>query len=105
MQPFTLQDVQQYARISEQSVEICLELPATPLKTQQWVSHFCSLFNFSISETDWGADRFQAIITTQSSDTAFQCMLCIEWLCEAIWLEPIGTQQSTRTIFDYLTHA
>jgi len=75
------------------------------LKTQQWVSHFCSLFNFSISETDWGADRFQAIITTQSSDTAFQCMLCIEWLCEAIWLEPIGTQQSTRAIFDYLTHA
>ncbi|GFD79676.1 hypothetical protein KUL118_25380 [Tenacibaculum sp. KUL118] len=102
MQPFTFYDVQQNAKISGQSVEICLELPATPLKTHQWLAHFCMLFNFSASESDWGADRFQTILTTKSDDSGFQCMLCIEWLCEAIWLEPIGTQQSASTIFDYI---
>lgn len=108
MQPFTIKDIQQHAVINEQSVEIRLPLPATPLKTQQWVQHFCKLLSFSLSDTDWGADRFQAIVTTQqksaaqSGDTHFQCMLCIEWLCEAIWLEPIGTQQSPQVIYQYL---
>ncbi|WP_394223457.1 hypothetical protein [Alteromonas gracilis] len=111
MQPFTIRDIQQHAVVNEQSVEIRLALPATPLKTQQWVQHFCALFGFSLSETDWGADRFQAIVTSQSQDasqpcnTHFQCMLCIEWLCEAIWLEPVGTQQSPNTVYQYLQNA
>ena len=105
MQPFTKSDIQQHAVVNEHSVEIRLALPSTPLKTQQWVEQFCELFHFSLSDTDWGADRFQALVTTQSDDTHFQCMLCIEWLCEAIWLEPIGTQQSPDAIYRYLQSA
>ena len=102
MQKLTKEDILQHALVNEGSVEIRAALPATPLKTQQWVEQFCALFNFKLSEADWGADRFQAVVTASASDTDLQCMLCIEWLCEAIWLEPIGTQQSPSVIFNYL---
>lgn len=102
MPVLTINDIRQHTVVSEHSVEIRLSLPTTPLKTQQWTEQFCQLFNFTLSEADWGADRFQAILTAQSSNTDLQCMLCIEWLCEAIWLEPIGTQQSPGVINDYL---
>ena len=102
MHNFTKQDIQKNAAINEQSLEIRLSLPTTPLKTQQWVEQFCGLFDFKLSETDWGADRFQAVITANKGGTDLQCMLCIEWLCEAIWLEPIGTQQSPSIILNYL---
>ncbi|MFZ8201176.1 hypothetical protein [Alteromonas portus] len=102
MQNFTKEDIQQHAVVNEQSLEIRLTLPTTPLKTQQWAARFCAMFNFKLSETDWGADRFQALLTANKGDADMQCMLCIEWLCEAIWLEPVGTQQSTSAIFHYL---
>lgn len=102
MQNLTKEDIQQHAVVNEQSVEIRVALPLTPLKTQQWAEKFCGLFDFKLSETDWGADRFQAVITAKKGDTDLQCMLCIEWLCEAIWLEPIGTQQSPSIILNYL---
>ncbi|MBT3135121.1 DUF3630 family protein [Alteromonas sp. ALT199] len=105
MQNFTKEDIKKNAVVNELSVEIRLTLPTTPLKTQQWAEQFCTMFNFKLSETDWGADRFQAVITTETSDADLQCMLCIEWLCEAIWLEPIGTQQSPSTLFNYLMQA
>lgn len=102
MQNLTKEDIQQYTVVNEQSVEIRVALPSTPLKTQQWAEQFCTLFNFKLSETDWGADRFQAVVTANEGETDLQCMLCMEWLCEAIWLEPIGTQQSTSAILHYL---
>ena len=102
MQNLTKEDIQQHAVVNEQSVEIRVALPLTPLKTQQWAEKFCGLFDFKLSETDWGADRFQPVITANKGDTDLQCMLCIEWLCEAIWLEPIGTQQSPSIILNYL---
>ncbi len=105
MQNLTKEDILQHALVNEGSVEIRTALPATPLKTQQWAEHFCTLFNFKLSETDWGADRFQASITASASNTDLQCMLCIEWLCEAIWLEALGTQQSPSVIFNYLLQA
>ncbi|WP_334020937.1 hypothetical protein [Alteromonas sp. S015] len=105
MQPFTKNDIKQHAVVNEQSVEIRVDLPTTPLKTQQWTQQFCEFFHFSLSDADWGADRFQALVTTRPSETHFQCMLCIEWLCEAIWLEPIGTQQSPSAIYQYLQSA
>ncbi len=83
MQNLTKEDIQQHAVVNEQK-------------------QFCELFHFSLSDADWGADRFQALVTTQSSNTDFQCILCIEWLCEAIWLEPVGTQQSPNAIYQYL---
>jgi len=53
MQNLTKEDIQQHAVVNEQSVEIRVALPLTPLKTQQWAEKFCGLFDFKLSETDW----------------------------------------------------
>lgn len=87
---------------TQNSVEIRLPLPTTPLKTQQWVNEFATLFRFTLSDADWGADRYQVILNTGQHDEAIQCILCIEWLCEAIWLEPIGTQKALSALLHYL---
>ena len=63
MQNLTKEDIQQHAVVNEQSVEIRVALPLTPLKTQQWAEQFCEIFHFSLSDADWGADRFQALVT------------------------------------------
>jgi hypothetical protein len=87
---------------TESGVQITLPLPTTPLKTEQWLTLFVSLFHFQASQADWGADRFQVVLTSLKGHPPFQCLLCIEWLCEAIWLEPIGSEQRPKIISDYL---
>jgi hypothetical protein len=102
MQHLIASDVIAALRNTESSVEITLPLPSTPLKTEQWVTQFVSLFQFQASQADWGADRFQVVLTSLIDQQPFQCLLCIEWLCEAIWLEPIGSGQRPQIIGDYL---
>lgn len=98
---------------TQSSVQIAVPLPMSPLKTEQWVNQFTSHFSFQPSQPDWGADRYQVVLTSAdqgpstSDKKAFQCLLCIEWLCEAIWLEPIGNEhvgmtQNPGFISDYL---
>jgi hypothetical protein len=102
MQQLTRNTVLNSMRVGETSIEIMQPLPTTPLKTQQWVDNFKQLFLLDASESDWGADRFQVVLSSTSSTPFFQCVLCIEWLCESIWLEPIGTQQDTAALMRYL---
>lgn len=91
--------------LTENSVEIRLPLPPTPLKTQQWVNEFSALFGFTQSEPDWGADRYQVVLNAQTDDASLRCILCVEWLCEAIWLEPIGTHNDPHLLLRYLHQA
>jgi hypothetical protein len=102
MQQLTRSTVLSSMRVGETSIEIMQPLPSTLLKTQQWVDNFKQLFSLEASESDWGADRFQVVLSSTSSDPFFQCVLCIEWLCESMWLEPIGTQQDTAALVCYL---
>ena len=48
MQNLTKEDIQQHAVVNEQSVEIRVALPLTPLKTQQWAEQFCEIFHMLI---------------------------------------------------------
>lgn len=98
MQQLTLPTLISKAVVTEKAIEFMLPLPPTPLKTQQWVDEFCQRFDFTPAEADWGADRFQVTLSTPD----LQCMLCMEWLCDAIWLEPIGTNQDTQRLYTYL---
>lgn len=98
MQQLTVPSVIGNAVVTENAIEFKLPLPSSPLKTQQWVDEFCQQFVFTQAEADWGADRFQVTLSTPE----LHCMLCIEWLCEAIWLEPIGTNQDTQRLYAYL---
>lgn len=103
MQQLTKSALLDSMRVGEASIEIKQPLPTTPLKTQQWVNAFTQLFSLTASESDWGADRFQVVLSSTKAPSFFQCVLCIEWLCEAIWLEPIGTQQSTTELMQYFS--
>lgn len=83
---------------TEHGVTLKLPLPQTPLKTQQWVAQFCAHFALNEGEPDWGADRYQVVLSNET----VSCLLCIEWLCEAIWLEPLGANQSPQQLHHYL---
>ncbi|RDV25512.1 hypothetical protein DXV75_09445 [Alteromonas aestuariivivens] len=61
-------------------------LPVTPAATEYWVKQFCLLVGFEPLNAEWGADRFQATLFNGQ----FYCLLCIEWLCDSIWLESSG---------------
>ncbi len=86
----------------DNSVIIQLPLPTTPLKTRQWVAQFSQYFNLVPSKDDWGADRYQVVLTPATNKELEPCLFCIEWMCEAMWLEPVSKQLTSQGIFDYL---
>ncbi|GEA07369.1 hypothetical protein KUL42_21300 [Alteromonas sp. KUL42] len=102
MQQLTRQDVLSHLSVHNETLEIRLPLPSTPLKTKQWVAQFATLFCFHCTEGDWGADRYQVMLSASEEEHELRCILCIEWLCESIWLEPTGVQQNTETLANYL---
>lgn len=87
MQQLTRADLQAVASQTADSIQLALPLPVTPLKTEQLASQIGAALGMNSSTPDWGADRFQVCLSNQQ----MRCVLCIEWLCEAIWLEPTGT--------------
>lgn len=98
MQQLTIQNLKALSKINGQALFIDTPLPSTPLKTQQWEQTFCTLFDLTATNQEWGADRYQVTLSNDS----FSCMLFIEWLCEAIWLEPIGSNENAQDLYDYL---
>jgi len=96
MQQLTIENIKA-ASVSENDIlRINLPLPTTPLKTEQWVSRFCTLFSLNATNAHWGADRYQVTL----SNSTFSCMLFIEWLCDAIWIEPTGSN-TNKSLHDY----
>lgn len=87
MQQLTQQQIRQSLVLQARSIDVLLTLPSTPLKTEQFIHTLAEAGGMRASNVDWGADRCQAILTKQD----ISAVLCIEWLCEAIWLEPTGT--------------
>jgi|GEM_PF-5179267 hypothetical protein len=87
----------------EHTVVIAIALPSTPLKTTQFINAFCSFFNCRAQQTDWGADRCQTIIETGDESYALSFLINIDWLCDAIWLEPLGNNQDVDALLQYLT--
>lgn len=98
MQQLTHQDITQALSLQGDNLLIALPLPSTPLKTTQWTERFAALFDFTCYEADWGADRYQ--IRLRNNDV--ECLLCIEWLCEAMWLTPLGQSHSATFLKDWL---
>lgn len=82
-------------------IHLRLPLPDSIADTHQWVTQLCALSNARLQDQEWGADRYQAHIYCGS----FRLLLCIEWLCEAIWLErDAGETHSLDAIVKHLRH-
>ncbi|QPG05798.1 hypothetical protein IT774_00465 [Salinimonas marina] len=87
MQQLNSETIRQALSSQSDIIQVQMALPATPLKTEQFIHELAQAGGFRASNIDWGADRCQAILTKQD----ISAVLCIEWLCEAIWIEPTGT--------------
>lgn len=87
----------------DHALVIGIAIPSTPLKTEQFISVFCTLFNCRAQPIDWGADRCQTIIAKKDDSHALSFLMHIDWLCDAIWLEPLGNNQDINAILQYLT--
>ncbi|MDB2330414.1 hypothetical protein N9V74_01745 [Alteromonas sp.] len=87
----------------DNAVVIAIAMPSTPLKTSQLIDAFCTFFNCRAQPTDWGADRCQTIIAAKDESDALSFLMNIDWLCDAIWLEPLGNNQDIKALLQYLT--
>lgn len=83
----------QQAILQNDSVVFSLPLPHSPAEALSLVNQFSKSFECNLHEPDWGADRLQVSFICQDRQYLFQ----IEWLCEAIWIEPVGTQDENLT--------
>ncbi|MBD3586515.1 hypothetical protein HHX48_12275 [Salinimonas sp. HHU 13199] len=91
MQQLTKTTLQRAFTRLDAVIEVSLALPETPLKAQQLTQALATHFALTPGEADWGADRYQVALNSAGNNNELRCILCIEWLCEAIWLEPTGT--------------
>ena len=99
MQQLTAQQLRQAIAIEGDVISLKLPLPDSVAVTHQWLRQFCALSQTSVQDQVWGADRYQVHLYLGS----LRLLLCIEWLCEAIWLEPdAGETQSLEVIADEL---
>lgn len=69
------------------------EFPRTQPHAVSLQHHMAKCLNATAGELDWGADRLQVRLSTTKFDVLFN----IEWLCEAVWLEPIGVHAELET--------
>ncbi|MCU7554739.1 DUF3630 family protein [Alteromonas sp. ASW11-19] len=86
MQQLTLSRLQEALQFQPPVVTVHVPLPESAAQTLQWTRHFARLTGLTVISEDWGADRYQAVLT----GTELRVMLNIEWLCESIWLEAAG---------------
>lgn len=91
MQQLTRTAIQQALIRHDEVIVLSLALPETPLKAQQLTQALTKHFALIPGDADWGADRYQVVLNTSGNNNELRCILCVEWLCEAIWLEPTGT--------------
>ncbi|MBU2980064.1 DUF3630 family protein [Alteromonas sp. C1M14] len=86
MQQLSNEQLCQACALTGSTVTLNLSLPETPLKAQRLTAEIARWLNAQVSEPDWGADRMQVLLRQEEKHV----LLCIEWLCDAIWLEPVG---------------
>ncbi|GGW84356.1 DUF3630 family protein [Alteromonas halophila] len=93
MQQLTAADLRLALIISDDVISLKLPLPAGVAATNQWVKQFCALTGCHLLNHEWGADRYQAHLQCNN----YRLLLCIEWLCEAIWLERAAGEPASLT--------
>ncbi len=95
MQQLSPGQLLQAVAVNDDVIIIDMALPDSVATTHQWIHQFCALTGTTMADQEWGADRFQAHLRCGE----IRLLLCIEWLCDAIWLEPdAGESCSTGAI-------
>ena len=99
MQQVHLSRIKTVATQVGETITLNMPLPATPARTNQFIAQLVHALQAEAQEPEWGADRVQVVITADE----VRILLCIEWLCDAIWLEPAGgLNNSPEYLWDWL---
>ena len=73
-------------------------MPATQQQAVGLCHNIARLLNARQGENDWGADRLQVRLVADD----FELLFNVEWLCEAVWLEPVGASNAHISKADML---
>ncbi|MBU3023684.1 DUF3630 family protein [Aestuariibacter sp. A3R04] len=84
----------QSAQLQGNAIVLSLPLPHSPAEANRLITQFAQAFECKLHAPDWGADRLQVLFTCHQQQYLFH----IEWLCEAIWIEPVGANDEKLTL-------
>lgn len=73
-------------------------MPSTQQQAVSLCHHIARLLQARQGENDWGADRLQVRLIADE----FEMLFNVEWLCEAVWLEPVGASTAHISKADML---
>ena len=73
-------------------------MPATQQQAVGLCHNSARLLNARKVENGWGADRLQGRLKADNFELRFN----LEWLCEAVWLEPVGASTAHISKADML---
>ncbi|NVK54377.1 MAG: DUF3630 family protein [Alteromonadaceae bacterium] len=93
MQQLTPQQIASFLQVEDTLVSWHGAMPATQQAAVSLCHRIAQVLQTQTSEPDWGADRMQVKL----HNAQFELLLNVEWLCEAVWLQPIGFSQSNLT--------
>ncbi len=92
MQQLTPGGLRSVMHCHDRHISIALPLPDSVAQATRLAEHIARSGGFTVGSTHWGADRLQVMLIKQD----ISALLCIEWLCEAMWIEPTGTAELTQ---------
>ncbi|AXR08163.1 DUF3630 family protein [Salinimonas sediminis] len=92
MQQLTAAALRSAIQRNDNHLSVALPLPASVAQATHLAEHIAQSGGFTVGPTHWGADRLQVMLIKQD----ISALLCIEWLCEAMWIEPTGTAELTQ---------
>lgn len=93
MQQLTQQQIANFLHVEDTLISWHGPMPDSQQAAVSLCHRIARLLKAKASETDWGADRMQVKLHNEQ----FELLLNVEWLCEAVWLQPIGFSQSQLT--------
>ncbi|MDC8829595.1 DUF3630 family protein [Alteromonas gilva] len=93
MQQLTQQQVASYLQVEDTHVSWQGPMPETQQAAVRLCHAIARLLQAQTSDTDWGADRMQVKLHNAN----VELLLNVEWLCEAVWLQPVGISQNNLT--------
>ena len=99
MQQLTAEALKQQASRQDELILLAFPLPDTPARATQFANRLGALLDAVPQPPEWGADRMQVIYSAGE----LRFLLCIEWLCDAMWLEPAGgVASNTDTLWQHI---
>ena len=98
MQQLTPADIAGFLSFSGTVIHWTGPMPATQQQAVGLCHNISRQLNARQGELDWGADRLQ----TRLSADDFELVMNVEWLCEAVWLEPVGASSAQLSQADML---